>query len=92
MAGVKVEILGNEYVLRSDRGEAQVRRVAGYLDDRLSEVLSSTTTSSTLAATVLAALNITSELLSLKDERESLLREIEVRAERLLRRIEQAVE
>ncbi len=92
MAGVKVEILGKEYLLRSDRGEAQVRRAAGYLDDRLNEVLSQTTTSSTLSATVLAALNVTSELLVLKDEKESLLREIEVRAQRLLQKIEQAVE
>lgn len=91
MAGVKVEILGKEYLLRSDRGEAQVRRAAGYLDDRLNEVLSQTTTSSTLSATVLAALNVTSEFLILKDEKEGLLREIEVRAQRLLQKIEQAV-
>lgn len=92
MTGVKVEILGKEYLLRSDRGEAQVRRAAGYLDDRLNEVLSQTTTSSTLSATVLAALNVTSELLVVKDEKESLLREIEVKAQRLLQKIEQAVE
>ena len=53
---VTVEILGNEYVLRSDAGEDRVRQVAALLNDRLNEVLATTNTSSTLAAAVLAAL------------------------------------
>ncbi|MFH1057917.1 MAG: cell division protein ZapA [Pseudomonadota bacterium] len=90
MGSVKINILGNEYVLRSEGGEGQLRRVAAHLNARLNEVLTTTNTSSTLAATVLAALNITNELLQLQDQQETLLQEIETKAERLLDKIEHA--
>jgi cell division protein ZapA len=90
LGSVKINILGNEYVLRSEGGEGQLRRVAAHLNARLNEVLTTTNTSSTLAATVLAALNITNELLQLQDKQENLLQEIEIQAERLLAKIEHA--
>lgn len=86
---VKVEIMGNEYVLRSPAGEGHVRRVAAHFNAKLNETLRSSNTTSTLAATVLAALNITNELLQLKDQQEKLLREIEVKSEKMLELIEQ---
>lgn len=86
---VKVEIMGSEYVLRSEAGEERVRQVAALLNQRLNEVLSNTNTSSSLATTVLAALNITHELLALKDEQKSLIQEIEAKTERLLKKIEE---
>ncbi|KIX14493.1 cell division protein ZapA [Dethiosulfatarculus sandiegensis] len=91
MATVKVEILGTEYVLRSDAGEGHVHRVAAHLNERLIEVQSSAGTTSKLATTVLAALNITNELLQLKDQQEQLLREIEAKTERMLDKIGQQV-
>ncbi|MCA1906364.1 MAG: cell division protein ZapA [Desulfarculus sp.] len=90
MASVKIQILGNEYLLRTEGSEGQLRRVAAHLNARLNEVLTNTNTSSTLAATVLAALNITNELLQLQDRQEHLLQEIETQAERLLEKIEHA--
>ena len=89
MAAVKVQILGNEYVLRSKMSEAQVRRVAAHLNARVNEILASTNPSSTNAALVLAALNITNELLQLKEQQKHLLKEIEANTERLLERIEE---
>ena len=86
---VKVEIMGSEYVLRSEAGEERIQQVATLLNQRLNEVLTTTNTSSSLATTVLAALNITHELLQLKDEQESLLQEIEAKTERLLIKIEE---
>jgi cell division protein ZapA len=90
LASVKIQILGNEYLLRTEGSEGQLRRVAAHLNARLNEVLTNTNTSSTLAATVLAALNITNELLQLQDRQEHLLQEIETQAERLLAKIEHA--
>lgn len=89
MSAVKVQIMGNEYVLRSNMGEAQVRRVAAHLNARINEVLTLSNPSSTQSAVVLAALNITNELLQLKDDQEHLLKEIEANTERLLDRIEE---
>lgn len=86
---VTVEILGNEYVLRSEAGEERVREVAELLNQRLGEVQAVHKTSSTLAAAILAALNITNELLQLRDEQEKLFQEIEAKTERLLSMIEE---
>ncbi|MCF8043886.1 MAG: cell division protein ZapA [Desulfarculaceae bacterium] len=86
---VTVEILGNEYVLRSEAGEERVREVAELLNQRLGEVQSANKTSSTLAAAVLAALNITNELLQLRDQQEKLFQEIEAKTEKLLSMIEE---
>lgn len=86
---VTVEILGNEYVLRSEAGEERVREVAELLNQRLGEVQSTNKTSSTLAAAVLAALNITNELLQLRDQQEKLFQEIEAKTEKLLSMIEE---
>lgn len=85
---VTVEILGNEYVLRSEAGEERVRQVADLLNERLREVQTANKTSSTLAAAVLAALNVTNELLQLRDQQEKLFREIEAKTEKLLKMIE----
>lgn len=86
---VRVEILGNEYVLRSEAGAERIRRVAEVLNAKLNEVLATTNTSSTLATAVLAALNITNELLQLQDQQDNLLQEIEAKTERLLSLIEE---
>jgi cell division protein ZapA (FtsZ GTPase activity inhibitor) len=87
LPNVKVQILGNEYLLSSGAGEAQVRRVAAHLNARIEEVLSAGNPSSTLAAVVLAALNLTNELLQLKDRHERIYKEIEDSSERLLDKI-----
>jgi len=89
LGAVKVQILGNEYVLNSPAGEVHLRKVASHLNAALNEVLTTTNTSSTMAATVLAALNITHELLQLKEQQDSLAQEFEALTVRLLDRIEQ---
>ena len=86
---VRVEILGGEYVLRSRAGGQRVRRVAQYFNQQVEQVAQACKPSTSTAAIVLAALNITNELLHLKDQQESMLKEIEANTERLLERIEQ---
>jgi cell division protein ZapA len=90
MAEIRVQILGKEYVLRSQEDAAHVRRVAEYFNTQLEEVQSQGNTASTQAATVLAALNITNELIRIKDTQEAMLQEIEAKSERLLEIIEQS--
>lgn len=89
MDTVKVDIMGNEYVLRSKGGEGHIRRVAAHLNAQINQTMSESKPSSNLAAAVLAALNITSDLLQLRDQQEKTLREIEAKSERLLELIEQ---
>jgi cell division protein ZapA len=85
---VKVEILGNEYLLRSKAGEGHVRRVAAHLNARINEILQDSKATSNLAATVLAALNITNDLLLIKDQQEEMLQEIEAKSKRMLDKLE----
>lgn len=89
MSAVKVQILGNEYLLRSNASQGQVRRVAAHLNAQINEVVAGSSPSSNLAAVVLAALNITNELLQLKDSQEKFYKEIEANTERLLDKIEE---
>jgi cell division protein ZapA len=89
VAALKVQILGNEYLLRSGASEIQVRRVAAHLNAQINEVVNNSSPSSNLAAVVLAALNITNELLQLKDSQEKFYKEIEANTERLLDKIEE---
>ena len=89
MAEIRVQILGKEYVLKSQEDAGHVRRVAEYFNAQLEEVQSQAKTASTQAAVVLAALNITNELIRIKDTQEAMLQEIEAKSERLLEAIEQ---
>lgn len=59
-----IKILGSEYRVRSDSGPEHLQEVARYLDGVLREI--SKTTPDTQDAAVLAALNVASELLQLR--------------------------
>lgn len=83
----EVEIFGQPYSLRSDAEEEHVRRVADLVDLKMREVASGTRSVSTLHIAVLAALDIASEYMHLEARAESLLAEVEERAEAMARRI-----
>ncbi len=61
---ITIKILGKEYRVRSDSDAEHLQEVASYLDDVLKELRKST--SDTQDAAVLAALNMASELLQMK--------------------------
>lgn len=84
----EVEIFGQTYSLRADADAEHVKRVAVLLDQRMREVASSGRTVSTVQIAVLAALDIASEFLQIRDESRSLAREIETRSDSMARRID----
>ena len=61
---VTIKILGKEYRVRSDGDDAHLQEVASYLDATLQEIRRSTP--DTQDAAVLAALNMASELLQMR--------------------------
>ncbi len=63
---VRVRIVGEEYTLRSDADEGHTRAVAAYLDGVVSQVVASGMVVETHKAAILAALQITDELLRLR--------------------------
>lgn len=71
-AAVPIKILGREYRVRSEAEAAHLERVAVYVDSVLREI--QRVTPDTHDAAILAALNIASDLLALRTDREDVPR------------------
>ena len=80
---VKVGILGKEYVLHTQGDDAHVEEVTRYLNSRCEEARRATGASSPATILALAALNIASDYLRMKESHERLLERIERQQERL---------
>ncbi len=80
---VEVEIFGQRYTLKSEFPEAQVKRVAEYVDGKMREVAEGTTSVDSLHLAILTALNIAQDYLQERGGQEELLQRIKDKAERL---------
>ncbi len=69
---VELNILGQKLILRSDESEEYVREVEGYLVRKIEEVKHKTKAVATLDLALLVALNVTGELISVKDKLEGM--------------------
>ncbi len=69
---VRVSIVGDEYTLRSDAPEAHTRAVAEHVDRVIRQVLGTGSVVETHKAAILAALQITDELIRARAERDAL--------------------
>lgn len=67
---VKVDIFGNDYILKADTDDRHIQKVADLVDQRMREVSLSTNSKSTINIAILAALNIADEYLKIKDEKD----------------------
>jgi len=89
MARMVVRIFNREYALKTPRSEADLLKIAKIVDSSMREIAESTSVVSTERVAVLAALNIASELIKIKEEKERLERELELRAKKLIRLIDE---
>ena len=69
---VKVQIVGEEYTIRSDASPEHTRAVAQYVDHAIKRVLNTTPVVETHKAAILAALQITDELFKARESGEAL--------------------
>ncbi len=67
---VEVVILGQKFVVRSDSEEQYVRQVAGYVDQKMNDILSKTKSVSNLNVAILSAMNIADEFFAYKRKKE----------------------
>ena len=91
MPPVKVQIYGQTYSIQGDLDARYVQDLAKYVDSKMQAIASATGTVDTQKIAVLAALAITDELHSMRNERtdhDELLRE---QAERCLTLVERAL-
>ena len=80
---VKVGIQGQEYTIHTKADRAYVEKVAKHLASKCQEAQTSLRSSSLATIALLAAMNITSDYLQLKEAHEKLLARIESKQERL---------
>jgi cell division protein ZapA len=71
-SSIKVDILGESYVLRSEAAPEHTKAVAEYLDRAIRQILAGGSVIEANRAAILAALQITSELFQAREANEAL--------------------
>lgn len=84
----KISILGQDLSVLSDAEDEQVANVVQFVNNKIEEVKQSKDGLKTLNVAILAALNISEELLKLKGMNKELCENMETRAEKLIQLIE----
>lgn len=83
-----VTIYGQEYTVRSDGDPEYVQKIAAFLDGRMREVARGSNQVTSLRVAILAALNITDELLRERENGRHEADALRARAEALAARLE----
>ena len=77
---IKVNILGQDYVVRSTAGQKYLEQVAKYVDDKMEEIKASgIDDSQQLRIAILAAMNITDELFTYRKEKKKFVDKVEAK-------------
>ena len=89
---ITVEIHGEKYSVGAQAGNSEyIQQVAAYVDKIMTELKHQYPTNSVTRLAVLAALNITDELLTLKNEKESLVEKYEEKARQISEHLEKVM-
>ena len=77
---LKVNILGQDYVVRSSAGQKYLNEVSAYVNQKMKEIKESgIDDSQQLRIAVLAAMNITDELISYKKDKRKFIDKVEAK-------------
>ncbi len=91
MRRFRVDILGEDFEVKSDAPEHEVLEIARYVDERMHEAVSEGRSTSREKAAVLAALNIAEEFFKQREKADRTRKEVEERSDRLLELIRREV-
>jgi len=91
---VKVNILGQDYFIRTAASPSYFKKVAAFINDKTNELIESGLNPETeqLKIAVLACMNITDELFLYKNEKQDILNKIELKSNALLDFIDDKLE
>lgn len=78
-----VEILGQKLTISSDADEGYMLKVAGYVDDKMQELMQASKPVAKSNVAMLAALNIADEYHRLKDTHEAILQKLDQLSKKL---------
>ena len=88
---IKVYILGQEYLVKSEEGEDYVRKVASYVNEQIENIIETTKTVTTFKVAILAAMRIADEYFKEMEKNKRLVDFVENRSKNLLNKIERQV-
>tara|TARA_Y100000590_G_C15629310_1_gene980586 strand:- start:812 stop:1114 length:303 start_codon:yes stop_codon:yes gene_type:complete len=90
---VKVNILGQDYFIKTKANPKYFKEVSKYVNNRMKEIIDSGIDKNTqqLKIAVLACMNITDELLSYRNENEKILDEIESKSSSIIDYIDEKI-
>ena len=83
MKSIKVNILGREFLLKSEADVEHINQAANYVKQKI-ETIQKTQTMDIISTIILTALNIADDYFQLKKERETLVHSVEDRSIYLL--------
>jgi cell division protein ZapA len=89
---IQIQVLGQKFTLKGDYDKEYVNRVEKYINDRIQEVQSQTSSLSTNNLLILVALNLTAEYLKKEDEIEEVLKLIAGTSSKLITNIDSTLE
>jgi len=90
---VKVNILGQDYFIRTKASSSYFKKVANYINNKTKEIIESGLDPDTqqLRISVLTCMNITDELFLYKNKKEDILNKIELKSNALLDFIDEKI-
>jgi len=88
---VKVRLFGREYNIRGHGNKQYVQQLADFINQRAEWIGENAAVVSTLDLVILTLLNITDEMFRDKLLREQIIKELEEKADRLLKAIDRVV-
>ncbi|MBI4844166.1 MAG: cell division protein ZapA [Nitrospirae bacterium] len=83
MKSVEVQILGQNYSIKTDDDEAYIKELARYVDGKLKEIYNAAPNASHVKVAIMASLGIADELFRERAERKSFDRMIEEKTKAL---------
>ena len=81
MRSIEIQILGQNYAIKTDEDEAYIKSLARFVDEKLKEIYSVAPNVNQTKASVMAAFGIADELFKLKMEQENMYKMIEEKTE-----------
>lgn len=87
---VKVQVFGQDYLIKSQEGEEYILAVARLVDEKMREVAEATSSASTVSIAVLAAMNLAADCINAREKSHSLEERVEKKSQELISLIEES--
>jgi cell division protein ZapA len=85
---MEVTIMGQKFAVKSDSNEDYVGEVAGYVDDKVNEVLNNTKAVASVQVALLTAMNIADEFFKFRRDKAERLNKVEKKIQDMIELID----